>query len=50
MQEHIERYDEFAKEIAKNGYIVVGHDHLGHGKTATNKIFKKWTSISFSSY
>ena len=37
MQEHIERYDEFAKEIAKNGYIVVGHDHLGHGKTATNK-------------
>lgn len=37
MQEHIGRYDEFAKEIAKNRYIVVGHDHLGHGKTATNK-------------
>lgn len=33
MQEHIGRYDEFAKVIANNGYIVVGHDHLGHGST-----------------
>lgn len=37
MQEHIERYDEFAKEIANNGYIVVGHDHLGHGRTVKNE-------------
>lgn len=37
MQEHIERYDEFAEEIANNGYIVVGHDHLGHGRTVKNE-------------
>lgn len=37
MQEHIARYDEFAKMIADNGYIVVGHDHLGHGNTAKNE-------------
>ncbi|MCI9287815.1 MAG: alpha/beta hydrolase [Clostridia bacterium] len=34
MQEYIERYDEFAKLLADSGYIVVGHDHLGHGDTA----------------
>ena len=37
MEEHIERYDEFAKVIADNGYIVVGHDHLGHGNTAKSE-------------
>lgn len=34
MEEHIGRYDEFANFLAENGFIVVGHDHLGHGKTA----------------
>lgn len=34
MEEHIGRYDEFANFLAKNGFVVVGHDHLGHGKTA----------------
>lgn len=34
MEEHIGRYDEFANFLTKNGFIVVGHDHLGHGKTA----------------
>lgn len=33
MQEHIGRYDEFANVLANCGYIVVGHDHLGHGNT-----------------
>lgn len=37
MEEHIGRYDEFANFLARNGYIVVGHDHLGHGKTAKTK-------------
>lgn len=37
MEEHIGRYDEFAKLIADNGYIVVGHDHLGHGNTAKSE-------------
>lgn len=34
MEEHIGRYDEFASFLASNGFIVVGHDHLGHGKTS----------------
>lgn len=34
MAEHIERYDEFAQFLAAHGFIVSGHDHRGHGKTA----------------
>lgn len=33
MAEHIERYDEFASFLADNGVLVVGNDHLGHGKS-----------------
>ena len=33
VSEHIERYDEFACFLAQNGYIVCGHDHIGHGKS-----------------
>jgi len=32
MIEHIERYDEFAKFLNENGILVMGNDHLGHGK------------------
>lgn len=35
MIEHIDRYDDFAKFLNKHGYIVIGNDHLGHGKTVT---------------
>ena len=31
--EHIDRYDDFARFFADNGYIVVLHDQLGHGKS-----------------
>lgn len=34
MAEHIDRYDEFATYMAERGILVVGDDHLGHGKTA----------------
>ena len=34
MIEFIERYEPFAAFLADKGYKVVGHDHLGHGKTA----------------
>lgn len=37
MQEHIGRYVEFANVLADCGYIVVGHDHLGHGNTVKNE-------------
>lgn len=33
VSEHIERYDEFARVLASEGYIVCGNDHLGHGKS-----------------
>lgn len=33
MAEHIERYDEFARFMAAKGILVVGEDHLGHGKS-----------------
>jgi alpha-beta hydrolase superfamily lysophospholipase len=36
MAEYIERYHEFAEYLNELGYIVVGHDHLGHG-TAISK-------------
>ncbi len=34
MAEHIGRYEEFAHYLVGKGYIVSGHDHRGHGKTA----------------
>lgn len=37
MSEHIGRYDEFACYLAENGYIVCGHDHIGHGLSATSE-------------
>lgn len=37
MMEYIDRYDEFAKYMAEHGVYVVGHDHLGHGLSVTEK-------------
>ena len=34
MTEHIARYDKFLTDMAKEGYISFGYDHLGHGRTA----------------
>ena len=34
MAEHVERYDEFARFLNSNGYLVVGSDLRGHGNTA----------------
>ena len=36
MTEYVERYDRFLTDMAKNGYIAFGYDHLGHGKTVNN--------------
>ncbi len=33
--EHIDRYDGFARFLNGHGVIVVGHDHLGHGRSLT---------------
>ena len=36
MIEHIERYDDFANYLAQRGFLVVGNDHLGHGKSVSS--------------
>lgn len=37
MVEFIERYERFAEFLTKNGYMVVGHDHIGHGQSVASK-------------
>jgi len=37
MVEYIERYDEFANFLTAKGYLVVGHDHIGHGHSVENE-------------
>lgn len=34
--EHIHRYEDFMRFLAENGFIAVGDDHLGHGKSISN--------------
>ncbi len=34
MREYIARYDDFARYMVENGYVVCGNDHLGHGSTS----------------
>lgn len=34
MIEHMDRYDGLGEYLSSRGFYVVGHDHLGHGKTA----------------
>lgn len=37
MVEYVDRYDAFARYMAEQGFLVVGHDHLGHGGSVTSK-------------
>lgn len=37
MAEYIERYEEFARFMTDRGFVVVGEDHLGHGKSVGEK-------------
>ncbi len=34
--EYIDRYDPFMEFLAQNGFVAVGNDHLGHGKSIRN--------------
>ena len=34
MCEYFGRYEEFVQFLAAHGFVVFGHDHLGHGQTA----------------
>lgn len=33
MAEHIERYEDFARFLNGKGFVVIGNDHRGHGKS-----------------
>lgn len=35
MSEHITRYDKFARFLVSNGFVVCGHDHIGHGESVS---------------
>lgn len=37
MTEYIRRYDEFAEYMNQNGILVVGNDHIGHGKSVESE-------------
>ena len=37
MVEYVDRYDDFARFLCENGYIVVGEDHLGHGDSVRSE-------------
>ncbi len=37
MTEYIDRYDAFARYLNKRGFVVVGHDNLGHGASVTDE-------------
>lgn len=39
MAEHVGRYEDFAKYLADKGFVVVAEDHLGHGKSVSDKGF-----------
>lgn len=37
MQEYIDRYRGFAEYLTARGFLVVGHTHLGHGKSVVSE-------------
>lgn len=44
MIEHIERYEEFASYLVGQGFLVVGNDHMGHGKSIISQ--QEWGYFS----
>ena len=44
ISEHIGRYEGFMKFLAEKGFIAVGNDHLGHGKSVTDPADKGFFS------
>lgn len=36
--EHCSRYEEFAQVLAKQGFLVVSHDHVGHGRSEGERV------------
>lgn len=36
MVEHVGRYDEFARHLAEQGFVVCAADHIGHGRSVSS--------------
>ena len=39
MCEYIGRYHDFMAECARAGYVICGHDHIGHGKSSPPEMY-----------
>lgn len=39
MAEHITRYDAFARMLAREGFVVCGHDQIGHGESSRPELY-----------
>lgn len=37
MEEYVKRYDAQARDLVRLGWAVIGHDHLGHGKSGIHQ-------------
>ena len=46
MAEYIERYDDFARFLAGNGFVVCANDHIGHGRSVNDKA--DWGNLPLS--
>lgn len=46
MCEYVLRYEAFAREMCKHGFIVCGNDHIGHGQTAPTDELLGYTASS----
>ena len=46
MAEHIQRYEPFAKYLNDRGFVVCGHDHIGHGRSVNSP--EEWGRIPMS--
>lgn len=44
MVEFIERYEDFGEYLTEHGFLVVGHDHLGHGESVNSR--EEWGYIA----
>lgn len=42
MIEYIERYEEFAAYLVEKGFVVAGHDHIGHGHSVPELNDREW--------
>lgn len=46
MCEYVMRYEEFARRLCREGYVVCGNDHIGHGKTAPSDELLGYTAAN----